>query len=111
MKSASLDHLHDCEHELATAVPFGGWRSISNRNLTFYEGAVELLAHSLPAVQALRNQLQTATVRQRFRLFGDPTVRTALNELLAAAKAGERIDLDEPNSSRSEEETSELQSL
>jgi hypothetical protein len=88
MPSTALDSLRQIENALAAEAPFADWHEIVNRTITFYERALDLLATRLPAAVDLLSALRSAPPERRYRVLGDPAVRTALNDALARHKRG-----------------------
>lgn len=78
----AINRLRQLERHLAEDEPFGDWRGIVRRTMTFYHRASELLAERVPAAGELAKALDRATDERRFRVLGDPVVRDALSRSL-----------------------------
>ena len=76
------EHLLDIEQAVASDTPFGAWQDIVNRTLTFYERSLEILAPKLSGAADLLAAVQKASAERRYRVLGDPVVRTAINGVL-----------------------------
>lgn len=74
--------LRQQEISLAGDKPFGSWRSIINRMLTFYSRGSELLAKRSPAARELIRALDGVSAERRYRVLGDPVVRDIISRSL-----------------------------
>jgi hypothetical protein len=79
----SLSQLRDFECDLARHERFGDWRQITNRVLTYFHRGVEVLADYMSSAKSFLAAFESATNERRYRVLGDPVVRSAINEGLA----------------------------
>jgi hypothetical protein len=75
------------ELSLAEGEPFGDWRGIVRRTMTFYHRASEMLSEHVPAARDLAHALGRTSDERRYRVLGDPVVRDALSRSLEWLKA------------------------
>jgi len=65
---------------------FGDWRKITNRTLTFYDQGLGLLESEI--LSPFKEALGNSNSERRYRVLGDPVIRSSLNTALTRVSAG-----------------------
>jgi hypothetical protein len=78
--------LRGVEKRLAKEQPFGDYRYIDERNWLQYEARLEMLAEYVPEAGRTLAGLRQANGASRYRVLGDPVVRSVINTGLAHYK-------------------------
>lgn len=86
MKKAQA--LKRVELSLAQSKPFGDWRYIHERTWVHYSRRLELLSEHIPMATILLNAANQAAARRRYRVIGDPVVRSSIDAALCHFKLG-----------------------
>ncbi len=86
MKKAQA--LKPVELSLAQSKPFGDWRYIHERTWVHYSRRLELLSEHIPMATILLNAANQAAARRRYRVIGDPVVRSSIDAALCHFKLG-----------------------
>ncbi len=85
------------EASLAQKRPFGDWCYIDEYTWTCYDRCLERLAEHLPVAKILLAALRQASTDSRYRVMGDPVVRSTINTALLG-----QTELDIANASSEE---------
>ncbi|RKI05325.1 hypothetical protein D7Y04_10875 [Corallococcus sp. AB038B] len=73
---------------MALNVPFGDWRYINDRSVTFYTRRLEMLVRHLPELEPLLAAWKAASPEDRYPVLGDTVLRATLNAALGGMETG-----------------------
>ncbi|MBW4573795.1 MAG: hypothetical protein KME08_00760 [Aphanothece sp. CMT-3BRIN-NPC111] len=84
--SKETQTLVQIEAFLAENRPFGDWFYIDERTSARYDCRLEMLTEHLPITKILLTALRQSSPQSRYRVMGDPVVRSAINTALGHFK-------------------------
>jgi len=95
-KQEELKFLSEVERRLASDRPFGDYRYIDGQTWLHYESRLKMLAKYVPAAGQTLKAFAQASGPSRYRVMGDPVVRSAINTGLSYFKlSGPEVNLEE----------------
>ena len=95
-KQEELKFLSEVERRLASDRPFGDYRYIDGQTWLHYESRLKMLAEHVPAAGQTLKAFAQASGPSRYRVMGDPVVRSAINTGLSYFKlSGPEVNLEE----------------
>jgi hypothetical protein len=82
----------EIEEALSASVPFGDSGYLSQCTWSRYAHRLEMLAEHLPVAKTAAQALRTATDDTKYRVLGDPTVRSSINIGLVHFRLGHKTE-------------------
>ncbi len=95
-RSQEIGPFADLERRLAYDRPFGDCHYIDDRTYVHYDRRLEMLGEYMPTARMALVALRSATAECRYRVVGDPAVRSMINSAVAYYKlSGPEISVEE----------------
>lgn len=85
-------HLTRLEKDLIEHEEFGDWRNITNRLLSLYHGAIEMIGRNCSAAADLARAIEHTNSERVYRVLTDPTVRITIGRLLTKGSSSVQPD-------------------